>query len=797
MEYEKYTLYYDIKKNSDTIRLLGDYFARNNRNKGTMIYENKRYPLARLFQFEDFEDDMLTIKILLSKNCYNKSFMFKDCSSLLYIKFNNSIYNKQDILFNSTNNIFIGNKKNEIFYDNYKWNTNISSIDEIFSNCSSLLALPDISDWDTKNIIEFNKIFYNCKSLLSLPDIYKWEIKNFIDLDGIFDNCSYLVSLTALGWEDNSVNIKEILYKFLSLYLLPYISEWKYKKSFNFKNDNYQSLKPLPNISKSKINNMNISYMFEKSSSIFKLIYEIKEKKPIKLFDSKFVRKNNRKCKMVINNKLYLLTDKYNIFNDNIKQLKIKLIILNNKGIDLNHMFYKCKYLEKFSVVQEKDIKNEVIFKEEEFNSNQKKIVNSPYSSEFDNQLYYKFYNLDETCSTSDEISKNKSLNKKNQLHIIYYKSNKNNFIINERQKLNEILNRSNDLLYTLSSIYSPKLPNNNIKEFNSFNENHLLSTISEKVNNNINLDQSKSLYDYFYPIFSLSNPFKGNNIITTDLSYIFSGCSSLISISGISNWNTNNVISMAHMFEGCSLLKNIDDISKWDTNKVINISNIFSGCSSLASLPDISKWNTNSVENMSEVFNNCSSLKSLPDISNWNTHNVYDMGGMFFNCSSLLSLPCINKWNTYKVNNLIGMFSDCSSLLSLPDISKWNTNNVYYLGGLFLNCSSLKSLPDISKWNTNKVINLNNLFSGCSSLTSLPDISKWNTRSVTEMSSIFHNCSSLVALPDISKWDICSVTQIGPIFSNCTLLKSLPDISKWNTKNNTNMNAMFYRCSS
>ena len=36
---------------------------------------------------------------------------------------------------------------------------------------------------------------------------------------------------------------------------------------------------------------------------MFKLIYEIKEKK-LKIFDSSFYNYNKRKCKMIINNKL-------------------------------------------------------------------------------------------------------------------------------------------------------------------------------------------------------------------------------------------------------------------------------------------------------------------------------------------------------------------------------------------------------------------------------------------------------------------------------------------------------------
>ena len=43
---------------------------------------------------------------------------------------------------------------------------------------------------------------------------------------------------------------------------------------------------------------------------------------------------------------------------------------------------------------------------------------------------------------------------------------------------------------------------------------------------------------------------------------------------------------------------------------------NLFYYCTSLLSLSDISKWNTINVTDMSGIFNNCKSLLSLPDLS-------------------------------------------------------------------------------------------------------------------------------------------------------------------------------------
>ena len=72
----------------------------------------------------------------------------------------------------------------------------------------------------------------------------------------------------------------------------------------------------------------------------------------------------------------------------------------------------------------------------------------------------------------------------------------------------------------------------------------------------------------------------------------------------------------------------------------VTNMSYMFSGYSSLSNLPDISKWNTNKVKKISWMLFECSSLSNLPDISKWNTNNVTNMSYMFYGCSKSLKIP-------------------------------------------------------------------------------------------------------------------------------------------------------------
>ena len=155
--------------------------------------------------------------------------------------------------------------------------------------------------------------------------------------------------------------------------------------------------------------------------------------------------------------------------------------------------------------------------------------------------------------------------------------------------------------------------------------------------------------------------------------------------------------------------LKLLDDFN--------NLDSMFLDCHSLVSISGISEWNTKKIKNMNSLFHVCHSLEYLPDISKWDTSNVKTMKSIFDQCISLKELPDISKWNINKVEDISCLFYDCRLLKYLPDISNWNTSNVKYMSIMFYNCSYLTNLPDISKWNTRNVKDMNNLFRRCSSL--------------------------------------------------------------------------------
>ena len=104
--------------------------------------------------------------------------MFSFCKELL----SNIYLSVDNFNINDINNSFDGNNSNnfsekadnsnEINDLNYfKENifTNVTNMNRIFGGCSSLISLPDISKWDTKNVTDMKYMFYIAGRLGTSP----------------------------------------------------------------------------------------------------------------------------------------------------------------------------------------------------------------------------------------------------------------------------------------------------------------------------------------------------------------------------------------------------------------------------------------------------------------------------------------------------------------------------------------------------------------------------------------------------------------------------------------------------
>jgi len=201
----KINITYNIE-NENRIRIFGEEFVQNNKDKCKIIFENDELELNEYFYIKDHNNNILNklkIKLKYINNITNMSHIFDGCRSLSSLS---------DISKWNTNNVtdmssmFDGCKSLSSLPDISKWNTNnITNMSSMFSGCTSLSSLPDISKWNIKNVTDISSMFEVCSSLSSLPDISKWKIKNVIDMSYMFSGCKSLSSPDISKWKIKNV----------------------------------------------------------------------------------------------------------------------------------------------------------------------------------------------------------------------------------------------------------------------------------------------------------------------------------------------------------------------------------------------------------------------------------------------------------------------------------------------------------------------------------------------------------------------------------------------------------------
>ena len=130
MELDCHTMLYKTENIKGNLRILGEYFCRNNKNKGRLIINNKKYYLKEFIEIKNMKEKRIKIKMLINKNLYDKSYMFNDCKSLLELTINDNLeYIKNyenseeiDFLFKKNEYDIISEEGGEIIYENQKNN---------------------------------------------------------------------------------------------------------------------------------------------------------------------------------------------------------------------------------------------------------------------------------------------------------------------------------------------------------------------------------------------------------------------------------------------------------------------------------------------------------------------------------------------------------------------------------------------------------------------------------------------------------------------------------------------------
>ena len=264
---------YKINPKDSLIKLFDKNFVEKNKEKCKIIIDKNQMDLIEYFEYKN-NKEILEVDLIIKENLTDISYMFYECSSLLSINtipnFNTENVNNMSYLFYRCSSLISINGLSN-------WQTeNVTNMSYMFYGCSSLSSLDDISKWETDNVYNMSFMFSGCSSLSSLKGISNWKTENATNMIYMFSECSSLLTLDGLSkWKtDNINNMSFMFFKCTSLVSLDGLSNWKTNNATNmsFMFSKCSSLTLLKGLSKWQTENViNMSYMFSGCSSLISL----------------------------------------------------------------------------------------------------------------------------------------------------------------------------------------------------------------------------------------------------------------------------------------------------------------------------------------------------------------------------------------------------------------------------------------------------------------------------------------------------------------------------------------------
>ena len=268
-----------------------------------------------------------------------------------------------------------------------------------------------------------------------------------------------------------------------------------------------------------------------------------KYKEKVKILDKEFIKNNKDKCKIIYKNKKYELKEYFEDIdiNYNIKYpIKIKIIFIHN-FIDMSYMFYKCDTLISLS-------------------DNNNKNLNNMYSHIHINNLSFMFYGC-KLLNSLPDISKwdTRGVNDMSDVRYVFEGCHSLMSMVDISKWDLSNVNKNNSIFKGCSSLISLPiltkwLESNVILVLKYRNNKNKKTKILDKEFIEKDKDKCKIIYNrYELKLKEYFEDIGNNNEIElilcldkniSDLSYMFSGCDSLISVEYYNNINQSYKIN-------------------------------------------------------------------------------------------------------------------------------------------------------------------------------------------------------------------------------------------------------------
>lgn len=149
-----------------------------------------------------------------------------------------------------------------------------------------------------------------------------------------------------------------------------------------------------------------------------------------------------------------------------------------------------------------------------------------------------------------------------------------------------------------------------------------------------------------------ISTQYKGVKVQIQDAMYMFKNNSNVIYID-MSNLDIINSKFFNYMFYGTKITE--IDLSGWNTINATSFNSLFSNCTALKNIIGISNLDTHNLTSMESMFTLCKSLQEL-DLSNWNTSKVTNMDYMFGACTDLTTIKVRDKFKWIATLDKLGL---------------------------------------------------------------------------------------------------------------------------------------------
>jgi len=237
------------------------------------------------------------------------------------------------------------------------------------------------------------------------------------------------------------------------------------------------------------------------------------------------------------------------------------------------------------------------------------------------------------------------------------------------------------------------------------------------------------------------------------------SGFDDAVKVTAIEQWG-DFIFNENRAFTGCSELVEIicPDLPYFEFGGAGF--NMFSGCTQLVRINRIAEWNVSNLTTGYAMFFNClkleyGNLSTGPiNLSSWDVSNFTRMDFMFQNCQKFDAKMFIVTSTTTRMASMF-FFANNFNNASTFSIESWDTSNVIDMNSVFSAC--YKFNRDISSWDTSSVTDMRYMFSGYNDPMAFNQpIGSWDTSSVTVMDAILRNCNNFNQ--DLSNWDLTAI---------------------------------------